>query len=96
MIDIGNANGAEEQPYSRGTSIDAQAIEFVPDERQIVVTMNVRTASILLEILQHIGGNPMGPRGNMDRLREALDSVQILHPVRNLECGGTFMVEDNI
>jgi len=96
MIHVSNADSAEDQPYIRGASVDAQAIEFVPDERQIVLTLNVRTASILLEILQHVGGSPSGPRGNMDRLREALDSAHVLRPGRNFECDGRFVVEDNI
>ena len=55
----------------------AQAVEFKPEERQIVLTMNVETASLLYELLHHVGGSPQGPRGNFDSIRMALFTANV-------------------
>lgn len=43
----------------------------------VTITMTVEEASYLLEIIQHIGGPPEGPRGTFDRLGSGLERAEV-------------------
>jgi hypothetical protein len=54
--------------------MNVQAKSLPEGGRQIHLTMDEKTAEVLLEVLNHVGGDPCGkaPRARMDKLRQAL------------------------
>jgi len=45
-------------------------------QRVIDVPMTLRQARVLMEVLLHVGGDPDGPRGQMDQLADTLDKLK--------------------
>lgn len=53
-------------------------------EAKIVLSLSMKEAGVLLKILDNVGGNPLGPRGEADSIRYALIGVGIV-PTGELE-----------
>lgn len=41
------------------------------------LTLNEHEVEVLLKITEHVGGNPNGPRGAVDRIRNALRGLGV-------------------
>ena len=53
--------------------------EFTPcdDPRDVQIVLSPYEANVLWHVLYHVGGVPSGPRGEIDRLRYALENAGI-------------------
>jgi hypothetical protein len=47
------------------------------DGPMVTVTMDPITASVLIEVLAHVGGKADGPRGRMDVLLHSLRAIRV-------------------
>ena len=62
----------------------------------VTITMTAEEASHLLEVIQHIGGTPSGPRGTFDRLGSGLEraGVKRSHGQFNASVGGSLTINE--